>query len=266
MTALDVCELLLIAGASFGMSYLGAAVGLVLGHFRIVLLTYVLGGALAGAATSMAISTVSTFSGVVSHARGGRVQLGPLLLIGGPSAIAAYVVSRFAQGVDPRALKFMIAAMLVVAAVDLLRRRRLGAGSMATSVGPGSSLWQRLALQAGVGFLLGAVSGLVGLLLGSLRLPTMVRLGVKPSTAVGTNMAIGAVTGLSAGASAIVGGHVDLAAFVVIAPFALLGSHLGAKKTANLDPVALKTWIALALLATSLIMFGDLLFGPGRAG
>ena len=264
MSALDICALVLIAGASFGMSYLGAAVGLVLGHFRVVLLTYVLGGALAGAATSMAISTVSTFSGVVSHARGGRVQLAPLLLIGGPSAVAAYVASRSAQGVDPRAPKLVIAVMLIVAAVDLFRRRRGPAPSASGAPPPCHSLGQRLALQVGVGLVLGAVSGLVGLLLGSLRLPTMVRLGVKPATAVGTNMAIGAVTGLSAGASAIVGGRVNLVAFLVVAPLSFLGSYLGARKTAKLDPVMLKTWIACALVVTSVIMLTDLAFGPAR--
>ena len=264
MTALDICALVIIAGASFGMSSLGAAVGLVLGHFRVVLLTYVLGGAVVGAATSMAISTVSTFSGVVSHARGGRVELGPLLLIGGPSAFAAYEVSRLAQGIDPRAMKLLIATMLVVAATDLFRRRYLTDTAGAQHARTSKALWQRVALQAGVGLVLGATSGLVGLLLGSLRLPTMVRLGVKPSTAVGTNMAIGAITGLSAGASAVVGGHVNIVAFCVVAPFSLFGSWLGARKTAKLNPVALKTWIACALLVTALIMVADLIFGPTR--
>ena len=50
MSVRELGELVLIGIASFGMSYLGAAVGLVLGHFRLVLFTYVLGNPAAGAA------------------------------------------------------------------------------------------------------------------------------------------------------------------------------------------------------------------------
>jgi uncharacterized membrane protein YfcA len=115
-----------------------------------------------------------------------------------------------------------------------------------------------------IGLFLGAMSGLVGLLLGSVRLPAMVRLGVKPATAIGTNMAIGAVTGFSAGASALIAGKVSFVAFAVIAPAALLGSHLGVRMTGNLSARALTRWIACALVLTAVIMFLDLSLSRAR--
>src|SRR4029453_6231959 len=48
-----------------------------------------------------------------------------------------------------------------------------------------------------VGFGVGVLGGFVGLILGSLRLPALVRwAGVSPYAAVGTNAAVGAVVGI----------------------------------------------------------------------
>jgi uncharacterized membrane protein YfcA len=258
MSVRKLGELVLIGIASFGMSYLGAAVGLVLGHFRLVLFTYVLGNPAAGAATSLAISTMSTVAGAVGHARGGRVHGKTMLLVGLPSAFGAYVAAHFAARIDPRTLKLAIAATLVYAAVDVARATR-ARGATPPSPVP-RARWSRVpfySLEVLVGLGLGALSGLVGLLLGSIRLPAMVRLGVQPGTAIGTNMAIGAITGFSGGASALLGGRIDLAALAVVAPMAILGSHLGSKRTAQLSPTALRRWIGGALGVTALILLGD---------
>ncbi len=256
MTTLELLGLVLIGIASFGMAYVGAAVGLVLGHFRVVLFTYVLGSPAAGAATSMAVSTVSTLAGAARHARSGRVQVRPLLVMGLPSALSAYAAAQFAARIDAQWLKLGIALALVIAAVDLASpagRVRASRPVPVAAMGRASVV----AFQVLVGTALGAISGLVGLLLGSVRLPAMVRLGVSPATAIGTNMAIGAITGFSGGASAVLGGHVHTTAFVVVAPLAVLGSHLGAKRTGALDATTLTRWIAVALAVTAVVMLGD---------
>jgi len=264
MTRFEICSLVFIGVVSFAMSYLGAAVGLVLGHFRVVLIGYVLGSAAGGAATSMAISTVSTFSGALAHARSGRVQLAPVLLIGAPSAVAAYVAAGYACRTDPRLLKLAIACALLVAAADLLWRRRPPVVRSAPEPRPDSSPVLAVAAQVFIGTVLGAISGFVGLLLGSLRLPAMVRIGVEPRTAIGTNMTIGAITGLSAGISALAVGQVNYEAFAIVAPMAFIGSHLGAQQTGKLDPVRLTRWIAAALIVTATGMFVYFWFGKSR--
>ncbi len=252
MTVRLVLELLLIGAASFAMSYIGAAVGLVLGHFRVVLFTYGLGGPVAGTATSMAVSTMSTVAGAVEHARGGRVERLPVLLIGVPSALAAYVAARFAGSIEPRLLKLAIAGALVFSTIDLLRAH----GKVDVNGHPHSSA-KDVTMQVAIGVFLGAISGLVGLLMGTVRLPAMVKLGVRPATAVGTNMVIGALTGFSGGASALLGGHIDFKALAVVAPLAVLGSHFGAKRTGKLDPVTLTRWIAGSLVLAAAVLLGD---------
>jgi uncharacterized protein len=256
----QILPLCLIAVVSFGLSYVGAAVGLVLGQLRVALLTYVLGGAIEGAATSLAVSTVATLVGAVAHTRQGRVHLGLLVTVGGPSAIAAYAAAQYSRLIDPRILKLAIALTLLVTGIHMLWRARLQAEREQPpepSLGRGLTI----ACEIATGAVLGAISGLVGLLLGSLRLPAMVRLTrVPPSTAVGTNMAIGAITGVSAGVSAVVGGHVNVVAFALVAPLTLVGAHFGAYRTGKLDRQTLIRWIAYALIPSALVMLSEIGF------
>lgn len=260
MTPSGSLILALIALVSFCMSYLGAAVGLVLGQFRVVLLTYALGSAAVGGATSLAISTAAAIVGALVHVREGRVNLALLASVGGPSALTAYASARYAGHADPRFLKAAIACVLLVTGLHMLRPRRvLPRASRPESAFPSGT--RSFAGQAVLGALLGAISGLVGLLLGSLRLPAMARLsGVAPATAVGTNMAIGAITGISAGVTAAAGGSVDVVAFSVITPLTLIGAHYGARKTGGLDPATLTRWIAYALIPTALLMLSEVAF------
>ncbi|HEY8379811.1 MAG TPA: sulfite exporter TauE/SafE family protein, partial [Nannocystis sp.] len=198
---------------------------------RVALLVYALGSPAAGAATSLAISTAGTLVGTFRHAADGRVRLGLLLTIGAPSALAAFITARHAGSLDPRLLKAAIAVVLIITGVAMLRRPAPPAGSSEHVPPPRYAVLREVV----VGALLGAISGLVGLLLGSLRLPAMIRYArVAPPVAVGTNMAIGCLTGLSAGVATFLEGQVDLPAFAVVTPLTLLGAHLGARRTGQL--------------------------------
>jgi uncharacterized membrane protein YfcA len=258
MTFAQVVPLVLIAGISFALSYVGSAVGLVLGQLRVVLLTYWLGSATLGASTSLAISTLATIAGAVTHARGGRVQVVPLLLIGVPSAVAAYCTTRLAVHVDPRLLKVGIAVALVGAGAMLLQKGTRDDEPAVDSAGPLEAPARRAAAQLVVGLFLGALSGLVGLLLGTLRLPAMLRVGgMSARSAVGTNMAIGALTGLSAGVAALTSGSVDPVAFAIVCPITLIGAFLGSHRTAKLDRANVRRWIGYVLVPTGVLMVLD---------
>lgn len=125
-------------------------------------------------------------------------------------------------------------------------REDLGAGASMIQTAPIPR--GRLAFEVVVGVVLGAVAGVVGLLLGTLRLPAMMKLGVHPARAVGTNMAIGSMTGLLAGTAALLEGNVDPWAFGVITPATMVGSYWGASATGKLDKATLRRLIAWTLL------------------
>lgn len=251
MTA-DPLFLALIAVVSLLLSYIGATVGLVLGQLRVALLVYALGSAALGTATSLAISTAGTLVGTLRHAIDGRVQPTLLLSVGAPSAAAAFFTARYANLVDQRLLKLAIALTLIgTGAAMLIPRRAAPADAPPPKIPP-------LAAEIGVGAALGALSGLVGLLLGSLRLPAMIRYARVPTpTAIGTNMAIGTLTGLSAGVATFLEGQIDPLAFAVVAPTTVLGAHLGARRTGTLAPQTLTRVIAWVLAATGLLMLGE---------
>ncbi len=78
----DVFALGGIGLLSFGLSALGAAVGLVLGHLRLPLLIAYIGSPVGGASTNLAVSGLGALAGSYRHAREGRVWLSVLALIG----------------------------------------------------------------------------------------------------------------------------------------------------------------------------------------
>lgn len=267
---------------SFGLSYLGSSVGLVFGQLRLPILVYWLGSPAVGAATSLAISAVAALVGAARHAREGRVDVRLMLTIGLPSAVAAWLATRFAVSLDPALVKVSIGFALVLTGGAMLRSRgrpaqdvrkggeEAGAGNSgggsdaaassaraartadpspeASMIQPGPIPRGRLLFEVLVGVVLGAVAGVVGLLLGTLRLPAMMKLGVHPARAVGTNMAIGSMTGLLAGAAALLEGNVDPWAFGVITPATMVGAYWGASATGKLDKATLRRLIAWSLL------------------
>jgi len=247
----DPFFLALIALVSLLLSYIGATVGLVLGQLRVALLAYALGSVAVGTATSLAISTAGTLIGTLRHAVDGRVQPLLLLTVGAPSAAAAFFTARYAHLADARLLKLAIAVVLILTGATMLLRRPPPEPAPPPKIPP-------MLAEVVVGAVLGAISGLVGLLLGSLRLPAMIRYArIATPTAIGTNMAIGTLTGLSAGVATFLEGQVDLVAFAVIAPTTVLGAHLGARKTGQLAPATLTKIIAWVLVATGLLMLGE---------
>lgn len=60
---------------SFVLSFIGAAVGMVLGHLRLPLFVAFLGSPVTGASTNLAVSGIGALAGAYCHVRGGRVSL-----------------------------------------------------------------------------------------------------------------------------------------------------------------------------------------------
>jgi uncharacterized membrane protein YfcA len=86
-----------------------------------------------------------------------------------------------------------------------------------------------------IGFGIGLLGGLVGLILGTLRMPAMIRyLGEPPARAVGTNLAVGFWVGV-AGVVGHAPGGVDWALLAIGAAASVPGALLGARLTGRLS-------------------------------
>src|SRR5689334_18940538 len=89
---MDSKDLVILGGiglVSFVLGFVGATVGMVLGHLRLPLLVAFLGSPVSGAATNLAVSGLGAVAGSAQHVRGGRVSLTALALVGIPSALGA---------------------------------------------------------------------------------------------------------------------------------------------------------------------------------
>ncbi len=252
------------------LAYLGAMVGLVLGQFRLPLLLVALGSAPAAAASNLAISSLGAGTGAFTHAREGRVELRLLLTIGVPSAIAAYLSSRAIDRLDAWWIEAVIGATLLVSALPIASKAwGLRKPSAEPEPEPGSEPQSSdarrrpllLLAEVGIGAVLGALSGIVGLLLGTMRLPAMLRLGVSAPKAAGTNMAIGFFTGVAGALGAVESGRVSWQAFAIVGGATFLGAFLGAKRTKSLP-----TARHFALIAGVLVVVGAWLISNALIG
>jgi len=281
MSAVDLLILLLVALLSFGLAYVGASVGLVLGQLRLPALVYWLASPVAGAATSLAISTVGALVGAIRHARSGRVSMRLILTIGAPSAVAAFVSARFAAELDPLLVKSAIGVALLVTSAFMLRKSSVSSPDKSDDKGSADQTHAKTSkpepapapapavdadadpprgrwpIEVVVGAVLGAVAGLVGLLMGTLRLPIMLQLGTGPARAIGTNLAIGCITGIFAGVATVMEGSIDWLAFAVVTPMTMLGAYLGASATGRMRQQTLRTLIAVSLVVIGLWMLWD---------
>lgn len=243
----------ILAVISFVLSYFGASVGLVLGQIRLPLLVYVLESTTntIGIATGTHLATVAmgAFAGTYGHIRGGRVNFRLFCAIGIPSAIGAFVSMLVFGRVKSDWIKILIGIVLVYSSFQIANTKKL------TKDKNQLSARQSLLLEIAIGIVLGLLSGTVGMALGAIRLPAMVRvLGIELKDAVGTNLAINFITASVGAATSIftLGVHLPLLASLV--PATLLGSYFGARSVTKIDPSNLRKLVAWALGCTGAFM------------
>lgn len=246
---MGIAEILLVAGWSFAVSFAGGAVGLVLGNLRLPVIVLVGSSAAAAAGANVAISGAAALTATVAHWRGGRLSW-RLFAWMAPTSFLGAIAGGLISGVLPeRLLLGVIAVVVLYGAVEVGRYRR------PPSDGDGIPSRRDLLVNAAlIGFAVGVLGGLVGLILGSLRLPALVRYaGVSPHAAVGTNAAVGMVVG-AGGLLGHLPGGVDWDVLAVGAAAAMPAAYLGASFTGRLDEHQLLRAMAAVLVVSGLAM------------
>jgi uncharacterized protein len=235
----EAWELALTLIGSFVAGYVGSMLGLVLGTLRLPLIVAVAGSPLAAAGTNIAISAASAGAGALRHARERRVDWRVVAWMAPPSIAGAILGALFADDISERLLYAAIAAVLVWSGIDL-------------AVRPVRALTrERLRLAPAVlsGFGIGALGGAVGVILGTLRMPALIRgvgLGVK--RAAGTNLVVGFLLGVAGFATHAGALGVDWATLAAGLAGALPGGWLGAKATGRFDERILRVALGAVLV------------------
>jgi hypothetical protein len=236
-------ELVVVGLWAFTVAVVGGLVGLVLGNIRLPVVLAFASSAAAGGAANIAISGVAAATASVVHLRARRINW-RLFAWMAPPSVAGAVLGGYLSGVVPEtALLLAIGAVLLYSGIDLLRWRR--------PARPPGDPERPLDIRAAVisGAVVGLLGGFVGLILGALRMPALLKLvGETPMRAVGTNLAVGVLVG----AAGLVG-HLPSAApdwdlLVVGAGASIPGALLGARLTGRLSEAQLVRGIGIALL------------------
>jgi uncharacterized membrane protein YfcA len=245
-----------LPAVSFAVGVLGGFVGLALGTMRLPVLLLLGFDAATAAGTNIAVSTATAASGSVRHLREGRVDWSVVLLVGIPSMAGAFAAG-FTSGRAPEALLLATAGVLVFwQGVEFLALARRHAGyfaEAAESDGGSRAMLRygrgRRTVAAGAGMAIGMLGGAVGLILGSLRLPALIRLlGMRPRSAIGTNMTIGFAMGSMGWIGHVSGGHVDYPVMVLMGSAGVVGSYIGARLTGRVTLERLIMTLGVVLL------------------
>ncbi len=108
----------------------------------------------------------------------------------------------------------------------------------------------RVAPAALLGLVIGAVGGALGVILGTLRMPALLRaVGLPAAKAVGTNLVVGFLLGVAGFAAHAARLDVEWSLLGAGLAGALPGGWLGARVTGRLSEDVLRRAIGVALLA-----------------
>lgn len=231
----------------------GIALGLLGGGGSILtvpLLAYVAGlDARHAIATSLLVVGVTSAIGAIAHARAGRVQWRTAVLLGFAGMAGAYAGGRLARSIPGPALMLAFAGIMIAAAIAMLCGRRTTA---AADTARHPSPVKIAVLGAGVGI----VSGLTGAAGGFLLVPALTLLGgLAMPAAVGTSLVVIAMQSVAGLAGRLPSEHIDWRLAVMITTAAVIGSLIGGRLTAMIDPHSLRKVFAwLVLLMASVIL------------
>jgi uncharacterized protein len=224
----------------FLVALAGGLVGLVLGNVRLPVLLFAATGPAAAGGANIAVSGIAAAAASVTHVRAGRVDWRLVAWMLPPSVAGAVGGGLAASYAPADALRIVIGTALLAFGVDLLRPKRGGAPAARAAPDVRAAVVSAAAI--------GVLGGLIGLILGSLRLPALIRwVGEEPARAVGTNM----VVGIAVGAAGLVGhlpGGIDWTLLWVGAAGSIPGAALGSRLTGLLSPAGLLQAVGAILL------------------
>ena len=241
-----------LTAVSLGVGLLGGFVGLALGTMRLPAMLLMGMAAPTAGGTNILVSSISSVFGAIRHLREGRVNFRLVLIMGGPAFVGAFI-GGFMGGKVSETILLSAAGLLVLWQGVELRMRGRAVASSDDFVTNYSG--KRMVPGGGMGLAVGLLGGAVGLILGSIRLPALIRvLKVDPRIAAGTNLVIGFVMGSVGWIGHAIKGDVDYQLLILMGSGAAVGSYYGAKLTGKVDLATLVGAMGYVLLMVGVIL------------
>jgi uncharacterized protein len=245
---LDVLEIVAVVVWAFLVSLVGGVVGLVLGNLRLPVMLVFATSPAAGAGANVAVSGAAAVAAASRHAQAGRLNW-RLFAWMAPASLVGAVAGGLISGVVPdEPLLIAIGLIVLYGAWEIYRYERPTQSGESAATGPSVLFWN----AALIGLVVGLLGGFVGLILGSMRLPALVRFaGVSPHAAVGTNAAVGVLVGVGGLIGHLPSG-IDWDLFAAGCAGGVPGAYLGAHFTGRLGERALLNACAAVLVLSGL--------------
>jgi hypothetical protein len=262
-----VWQALFLTFLSLGVGIVAGAVGLALGTVRLPFLLLLGMPAPIAAGTNILVSTLSALTGSYKHLREGRVDFYVVAVQGIPGIIGAFV-GGFASGLIPEALLIgLVGVLLVWQGVELgMRASKTKAETASAKIqqsrvqARGLARWTigQVTAEAMVGLAVGLLGGAVGLILGTVRLPALIKiLKIDPRIAAGSNLVIGFLMGCFGWLGHVSRGQVDYPVLTLMGITGMIGNYHGAHWTGKLSLRNLLYLMAAVLLAVGLLLLRD---------
>jgi hypothetical protein len=263
--------ILFLSSIGFIISFIGGMVGLVLGVIR---LPFILSTGLSvteSVGTNIGVSTLGAITAAIQHIRNKNISVVIFIIMAFTSAIGAFYGTSLTKNVPINFLLILVGLIISYESFTLLkennntRNNKNNNNNNKKRTESLLNLYYKLTsqnsyydvfLQSIIGFLVGVLGGLVGLVLGSIRLPVMIKvLKTEPKIAVGTNMLISSVMGMSGFIGHVISNEVNFLYLIVLGPSAMIGGFLGAKYTNHLSQTNLKRLIGIVLAIVAVTIF-----------
>ena len=189
---------------------------------------------------------------MVRHFREGRIDFNIALIMGLPSVFSAFIGGFFSNYLNSDILILFIGSFVIWQGVEFIL---ISKNKIFNSRSHKNSFIRNLS-QAITGTGIGLLGGLVGLILGSIRLPALIRLfRIEPRIAAGTNTIIGFCMGLVGGLGHSINARVEYELALIMGFAAILGSNQGARLTGKVNLNLLLAFMGGILFITGIVMF-----------
>jgi hypothetical protein len=268
----DLISPVILAIAGFAIGLVGGMVGLVLGVVRFPVVLSAETSASVTAGTNLGVSTLGAITAALRHYRLGNIHYRLFLILGLTGAAGAFIGS-FLTGFVPVSYLFIVIGSIVLYESYILlkgsrtkeeeniKKNEIVENHKSEDDANSNRMFiheqeKLVFLESVIGFGIGILGGMVGLVLGSIRMPAMISiLKMQPRTAVGTNLAASSVMGLSGLIGHVINNNIDYFVLIIMGSSAMIGGYLGARYTNRFSERSLKRIIGLVLIVVAATMF-----------
>lgn len=234
----SILVVLILTIISFGVGVLGGFVGLALGTIRLPAMILLGIDPRIAAGTNIIVSSISSFFGAVKHIKEKNINKRIILFMGIPATIGTLLGGLLSPHVPVDLLLICVGLLVLWQGVEFILLGMSNKNKMSETFGSqpddkkGTSNKNNIAIETFLGVSIGTLGGAVGLILGSIRLPAIIRiLKIDPRIAAGSNLFIGFFMGITGFIGHSFNNQVDYQLMILMASAAALGSYIGANYT-----------------------------------